>query len=206
MRKRSSIIVALALVFSIGSSLIPMASAQQQAATETEAQRSVRQEIQQRRINIAPAMEERQERMREQLEAIPSEARRGAVERISASITAINNRMVDHYLEVVGQIEGVFLRLVQRLDQADSAGTPTGSARDFVIPARDAITAARSAVTAQSGVLYNLEAGDDGVLRIEMQNTRDTFKADLDKIRDSLKSARSAVAQIIIEFNKAQPK
>jgi len=206
MRKRSSIIVALALVFSIGLSLLPMASAQQQAVTETEAQRSVRQEIQQRRINIAPAMEERQERMAEQLRAIPNEARREAVTRISASITAINNRMVDHYLEVVGQIEGVFLRLVQRLDQADSAGTPTGSARDFVIPARDAITAARSSVTAQSGVLYNLEAGDDGVLRIEMQNTRNAFKADLDKIRDSLKSARSAVAQIIIEFNKAQPK
>jgi hypothetical protein len=181
--------------------LLSVANAQE-ALEETEAQRLVREEVNEKRAELKGAFAEERAQFAEQLENIENKERREAALRFADSINETNKRATDHYLDVVGRMDAILQAMIIRIQDAGAKGADIESVWPKVQEARAQIGIARGAVFAQVGVIYNIEGSEEEVLLSEMQKTRTFLYDSLKGARDEVQKARNAIADSIRLFNE----
>ena len=144
-------------------------------------------------------IETERESLKIRLEKIKDERKKESVEKIDQRIDALNEKMMRHFSSVLNKLEDMLIKITERADRASvERGLDVSSVRSSIDNAHVVIASARSAIESQLGKTYAVSITTEENLRIDVGKTRQVFGADLAKVRDSVKSAHSAVKDAVV--------
>ena len=150
--------------------------------------------IAQKREALKTKIDERKAQLKEGLKLLKDERKKKIVERIDEQLRKLNERMTDHFLDVLTKLEKVLANISSRADKAAEAGKDVTAVRAAVTSAQAAIDAARATVQTQAGKLYNVTiSGQEPKLKAEVGKARQTLHNDLAAVRKIVQVAREAV-------------
>lgn len=130
---------------------------------------------------------------REGLNKIKNEGKKISTEKILDIIQALNTKLTDNLSEKLNKIENVLVSIESRISKAESNGLDVTTVKAKVEKAKTAIALAREAVSAQASKVYEVNITDEASLKAEMKDLRDTFKTDIEAVREKVKLAHQAV-------------
>ncbi len=148
-----------------------------------------RKEVEQKRVEYKSRVEENKAELQQKLQQIQSEQKRRVVERIDVQISELNERMLNHFLDVLERIEAILTRISTRADKAEAFGLDVSAARTALNQAYDAIETARNIVTAQFDQVYAFEILSEDSLKMDVGVARQGLHEDLRQVRDFVKTA-----------------
>lgn len=149
--------------------------------------------VQAKREELKTTIEVKREALKERLKVVRDEKKKQAVERIYTTLNAINERMTNHFLSVLDQVEDVLDRVQSRSEKAGANGLDISSAQAAIDEAVRAIEAARTAVREQAARSYSITVTDEATLRENAKSAREQLRSDLTAVKDVVKAARDAV-------------
>ena len=163
-----------------------------------------KEQIQQKREEVKNAVEVRREELKttiaakrealkDRLQVVRDEKKKQAVERIYTTLNAINERMTDHFLNVLDQVEDVLDRVQGRSDKAKANDLDVSSAQTAIDAAHRAIDEARTAVREQAAKSYSITVTDEATLRENAKSAKEQLRKDLEAAKDAVKAARDSV-------------
>ncbi len=148
---------------------------------------------------VKEEIETERESLKIRLEKIKDERKKESVEKIDQRIDALNEKMMRHFSSVLNKLEDMLIKITERADRASvERGLDVSSVRSSIDNAHVVIASARSAIESQLGKTYAVSITTEENLRIDVGKTRQVFGADLAKVRDSVKSAHSAVKDAVV--------
>jgi hypothetical protein len=144
-------------------------------------------------------IEAKRTELQAKLQGIRDERKKAAVERIQASANKLNERMTDHFTNVLDQIDEMLHRVESRASKAEANSLDISAVTVEIANAQGAITDTREAVEAQAGKVYAvLITGSETTLRSDAGATRQALHADLTAVRDMVKAARDATRKAAV--------
>jgi len=146
---------------------------------------SFREDIRLVRDELRTRIESKRSELKDRLLEIRDERKREVVERIDSKMDALNERMTNHYMNVLDKIEDALTRVSDRA----GASVLDGAISD----AQSAIDTARAAVQEQAGKTYSFDISDEEDLRVDVGRARQALGDDLAAVRDLVKKAKEAV-------------
>ncbi|PIR42132.1 MAG: hypothetical protein COV30_00050 [Candidatus Yanofskybacteria bacterium CG10_big_fil_rev_8_21_14_0_10_37_15] len=147
---------------------------------------------------------EKREDLKDRLNKIKNQRKREIVERIDKSMDELNERMVNHFTQVLDKIEDVLKRAGEKVDMANERGVDVSSIEPLINEAIKAIGQAREAVSFQAGKTYTIEIVDEEGLKNKVGEARQSLRNDLKVVQDTIKNAHEAVRNIIIALSRIQ--
>ncbi len=141
----------------------------------------------------------------EKLKQIKDENKRKISESIYDKISALNNRLSDHFLAVLNQLEKVLNNIGSRADKAEGAGHDVSVVRTAIADAQKAIDLSREAVKIQAGKTYPIVISSSTLsvsnssstlstkLKVDVGKARQMLHTDLVAVRATVFAARDAV-------------
>lgn len=142
----------------------------------------------------------KREELKAKLQTLKDEKKKQRVERLHENISALNERMTNHFLAVLEKLEKVLDNIASRADKAEAHNLDVGTVRTAITEAENAIAAARSAVEAQAGKVYTFNIPVTATATTTEQNlkpavgeARRALHADLTAVREKVKAAQAAV-------------
>jgi DNA repair exonuclease SbcCD ATPase subunit len=158
-----------------------------------------RKQIQKEREEMKAKIEALKEQLRERLRERISERKRAIVERIYERINALNERMTDHYMDVLDHLEKVLERIESRTAKAELNGRDVSKVKEAIEKAHEAIEKAREAVKAQTEKVYQPpEITTEEKLKLDVGKLRQQLHDDLKAVEKLVKDARDAVRQAAV--------
>jgi DNA repair exonuclease SbcCD ATPase subunit len=158
-----------------------------------------RNQVQNKREEMKTKIDALKEKLRERLRERISERKRTIVERIYDRINALNERMTDHYMDVLDHLEKVLERIESRTAKAKLNGRDVSSVEAAIEKAHQAINTAREAVKAQAEKVYQPpEITTEGNLKLDVGKLRQQLHDDLKAVEKLVKDARDAVRQAAV--------
>jgi methyl-accepting chemotaxis protein len=162
-------------------------------------QLELRNRIQNKREEMKAKIETLKEQLRKELQGKISEQKQKIVERIYERINALNERMTNHYLDVLDHLEKVLERIESRTAKAKLNGRDVSSVETAIEKARQAINNAREAVKAQAEKVYQPpQITTEENLKLDVGKLRKQLHDDLKAVEKLVKDARDAVRQAAV--------
>lgn len=186
--KKSLIVLGLMLV--VGVPVYGLAHEDDEFATRRE---EFVHHMQERRAAAKERWEAARERLKAKLATIDDEQKQAVVERINLRLEELNNRVLNHYTNVLAKLELVLERIGKRADQAEAKGLDVSSVREAIGEAEDAIAESRDAITAQTSKVYTIVISGEETLKVDVGKTRQALHNDLKAVRATVKAAHNAV-------------
>ena len=138
-------------------------------------------------------IQDKREALRAQLQKVKDERKREVVERIDVRLDALNDRMLDHFSNVLDRLEDVLERIASRADKAEGRGLDVSTVRTAITDALSSITSARSAVQVQAGNTCIVTVTTENNLRVDVGKARKCLHDNLTVVREAVKAAKEAV-------------
>jgi len=158
-----------------------------------------RNQIQEKREEMKAKIKALKEQLREKLRERISERKQKIVERIYERINALNERMTDHYLDVLDHLKKVLERIESRTAKAKLNGRDVTQVEAAIEKAHGAIDTAREAVKAQAEKVYQPpEITTEENLKLDVGKLRQQLHDDLKAVEKLVKDARDAVRQAAV--------
>jgi phage shock protein A len=184
----------------------PRISTQEFQQNREEIQRQIEQirveyrnQIQEKREEMKASIEALKEQLRERMKAKISEKKQKIVERVYERINALNERLTNHYLNVLDHLEKVLERIESRTAKAKLNGRDVSKVEAAIEKAHQAINAAREAVKAQAEKVYEPpEITTEENLKLDVGKLRKQLHDDLKAVEKLVKDARDAVRQAAV--------
>ena len=158
-----------------------------------ERQEEFKNKINEMREQTKQRIEQEREALKDKLKKIKDQRKQKIVERIDQNLTALNARLMNHFTNVLKQLESVLTRISSRADKAEANGNDVSKVRAAIEAAKDKIQKARDAIAAQIGKVYEIPITDDTHLKRDVGSARQSLHADIKKVWDAVKAARDAV-------------
>lgn len=153
----------------------------------------VKNAVEAKRQTLKTTIETEREALKNRLKAVRDEKKKQAVERIYTTLNAINERMTDHFLNVLDQVEDVLDRVQSRSDKAKANGLDVSSVQTAIDEAHRAIEAGRTIVREQAAKSYSITVTDEATLRENAKSVKEQLRKDLEAVKDAVKAARDSV-------------
>jgi hypothetical protein len=184
----------------------PRISVQEFQQNRVEVQRQIEQnriefrnQIQNKREEMKTKIDALKEKLRERLRERIGERKRAIVEKIYDRINVLNERMTDHYMDVLDHLEKVLERIESRTAKAKLNGRDVTSVESAIEKAHQAINTAREAVKAQAEKVYQPpEITTEANLKLDVGKLRQQLHDDLRAVEKLVKDARDAVRQAAV--------
>ena len=145
------------------------------------------------RAELQGKIQDKREALRVQLQKVKDERKREVVERIDVRLDALNDRMLDHFSNVLDRLEDVLERIASRADKAEGRGLDVNTVRTAITDALSSITSARSAVQVQAGNTCIVTVTTENNLRVDVGKARKCLHDNLTVVREAVKAAKEAV-------------
>jgi DNA repair exonuclease SbcCD ATPase subunit len=158
-----------------------------------------RSRIQNKRDEMKAKIETLKEQLREKLQGKISEQKQKIVERIYERINALNERITNHYMDVLDRLEKVLERIESRTAKAKLNGRDVSSVETAIEKAHQAINNAREAVKTQAEKVYQPpQITTEEKLKLDVRKLRQQLHNDLKAVEKLVKDARDAVRQAAV--------
>ncbi len=178
-------------------------------STSSVFKKEVRDQIKDKRENLRDAISQKREELKEKVETeraelkaklakIRDERKKSVVEKIDNEIKKLNERMVDHFADVVSKLQKTLDRITERMDRAASRGLDVSTVKTALSEADNAIAAAEAAIKDQAAKTYTVSIKEEGTLKTDISEVRKQLNEDLRKVRDSVFAAREAVRKVAV--------
>ena len=131
--------------------------------------------------------------LQQKLKNIKDERKRAAVDTIDRRFTEINADRLEHFSNVLDQIERVLQNVQSREAKAVANGKNVSVVTGDIVAVKTAIAAARAAIVTQSAKTYPLMISKESTLRTDVGKTRQALGADLKAVQDKVVAARDAL-------------
>lgn len=153
----------------------------------------------QMRQEMKSQIEVKRAELRAKLNNIRDERKKQTVEHIYTAANKLNERMTDHFTNVLDQIDEMLDRVESRTSKAETNGLDVSTVKPEITNAQNAIAAARAAVETQAEKVYAVQTtGNETTLRSEVGKTRQALHEDLTAVHDMVKAARDAVRKAAV--------
>jgi len=168
--------------------------------------------IEQNRIELQNQIQNKREEMKTKIEALKeqlkarlkgkiSEQKQEIVERIYERIGNLNERITNHYLDVLGNLEKVLERVESRAAKAKLNGKDVTQVEAAIEKAHQAINTAREAVKVQANKVYQPpEITTEKNLKLDVGKLRQQLHNDLKAVEKLVKDARDTVRQAAVKL------
>lgn len=144
-------------------------------------------------------IEAKKAELQAKLQSIQDEQKKQAVERIYTQANKLNERMAEHFTNVLDQIDTMLDRVESRMSKAEANGLDIATVTPEITNAENAIAAARAAVATQAEKVYAVQiTGNETALRSDVGKTRQALHGDLVAVREKVKAARDAVRKTAV--------
>jgi len=139
-------------------------------------------------------IEAKREKLKTNLEKIKDGRKKETVERIDQRMDALNEKMMEHFSNVLDKLEEMLVRIGERSDKvAAERGLDVSAVREVIEKAKTVIASARIALTTQSGKTYTIKITDEKSLKADVGKARQALGDDLAIVKDTVKATHSAV-------------
>lgn len=136
------------------------------------------------------------------LAKIKDARKRVAVEKIQNQIKELNEKMLNHFSDVLEKLRKTLIRIDERIAKAKDRGVDVAEPMRLSEEARKAIIEAEEAIKAQAAKTYPLSITDEGKLKEDIGRVRKVLHDDLDAVKVSVKAAREAVHKVAVALAK----
>lgn len=168
-----------------------------------ERQKQIRETVKTKREQMIQRIEQYREQLRERLKKIANETKRKIVERIYQRINDLNERITNHFLNVLDRLEEILERIESRTAKAVLHGRDVSEAEKAIEAAWTAIETAREAVKVQAEKVYQPpEISSEENLRIKVGALRQQLHSDLKAVEKLVKEARDRVREAAVSLAK----
>jgi len=168
-----------------------------------EKQKQTREMIKTKREQMVQKIQEYREQLRERLKKIKNETKKKIVERIYQRVDDLNERITNHFLDVLDRLEEILERIESRTAKAVLHGRDVSEAEEAIKVAWTAIETAREAVRLQAEKVYQPpEITSEENLRIEVGALRQQLHSDLKAVEKLVKEARDKVREAAVTLAK----
>lgn len=148
------------------------------------------------RTELKTRIETKKQELKTRLAKIKDERKKQVVEKIDGQLDELNKRRVDHFSQVLDQIEKVLDKIGSRTAKAKANSRDVSTVETAITEAEKVIAASREAVKTQAGKTYTITITTETALRQDVGKARQALHADLVKVQDSVKAAREAVRKV----------
>lgn len=197
-----------------------MENAREEAKTRMEtAREDAKSKMEAKREEMKTKMEAQRERAKQRLADIRDKKKQEMASKIADQFDNLNKKWTDHFIERLGHLGDVLLKMQERSDIAATNGKDVTATNAAIEAARTAIAAAQTAVTAQAAKTYVLNAaavtttvatttdtGQENLmkgLRTQFQSLHKALFKDLFALRDgAMKKADTAVRDALKTLGK----
>ena len=138
-------------------------------------------------------IEAKREQLKQDLHKIKDERKKSVVERVDKAMDALNQKVTNHFLNVLEKLEDVLARIQSRTDEVANRGVDVSDVNSAIETAQTAIGEARAAVEVQAGKTYFVEVNTDATLKPDVGKARQALHADLKTVFGKVKVAKEAV-------------
>jgi len=153
-----------------------------------------------KREELKNKIEQLRERLRAQLkERIKNEAKREIVERVYQRINELNERMTNHYLNVLEKLEKILERIESRTAKAKLNNLDTIKVEAAIEEAKTAIFKAKEGLKTQAEKVYQPpEITSETTLKTKIGLLRKQLHDDLKSVEKLVKEARETVRKSLV--------
>lgn len=137
----------------------------------------------------------RRQAFRQRLLQVQDTSKQKALERIDNKIQVTNQSVTDRFTDILEDLESINNRVGSKAEELSTNGKDTQALEDAIADATSAIAAAKAAVRTQSSQEYIVEIGSDDTLKVQATQTIASFRADINTLREQIKSAKEDVAK-----------
>ena len=146
-----------------------------------------------RREEVKNKIETERLRLNEKLKTLKDERKKQIIQKVNTEIQALNARKLDHYSNVLNQIEEVLKKVGTRVDNASARGLNVATVRTNITAVETAIATARTAIVAQSTKVYTVAITTEENLKNDTGVTRQALREDLSVVQNLVKTAYTAL-------------
>ena len=165
--------------------------------------REFQDKIRDAREDLKNRIEVKRTELKNDLRSIKDERKKKTTEKIDKSLDAMNERMTNHFIDVLDKLEDVLVRIDERTDRAASKSIDVSSVRTAIEKADKAIDDARAAVVAQAAKIYTIDVTTETGLKEAVRKARRALHDDLAAVREKVKATRDAVHNAARAYAKA---
>lgn len=130
-------------------------------------------------------LEQKREQYRERLQNLKDEKKQQILEHISNRIKVLNDRITKTMLRMVERLEALLKKIKDRVPAVDTTA------------AQAKIDEAKTAIATQATKEYIIEFTDETGLRAGASAAKQQFRADIQAVREKIRTARQAVADVL---------
>lgn len=143
-------------------------------------------------------------KLQEKLKNIKDEAKKTAVQTVDKRFEEINASRLNHFSNVMDQLDKVLQNVGSRMAKVETAGKDVIAVKADITAAQAAIAAARAAIVAQSAKTYPLAINQEKTLRTDVGKTRQALGSDLKAVQDKVQAAHNAIKKAATDLAKIQ--
>ncbi len=211
MKKQLIISTSLALFIALpalahenrASSTAPRLEQHQEMQDQMENRREeLKKDLEAKREQMKDRMEQHHQELKDKLKTFRDQRKAQIAERVQNNLTALNERMITHFTNVLDRLEKILERIVSRTDKTEKNGRDVSAVRLAISKAETAIAAARGAVETQTGKTYPVEVGDESTVRADVSAARQALHKDLKTVHEAIVAAREAVHKAATSLGK----
>ena len=134
--------------------------------------------------------------LKERLITIKDERKRQVVEKIDKALDALNERMMDHFDNVLDRLDKILIKIRERADRAEESGYDVSTVGSAIETARQAIADARAAIEVQVGKTHTIPVTAEESLRTNVGKARQALHEELSLVFKKIKLAKEAVHDV----------
>lgn len=159
-----------------------------------------KQQLEVRKEDMKKKLEAEKVRLNEKLKTIKDERKKQTVQKVNGELQALNARKLEHYSNVLNQIEEVLKKVGTRVDNAAARGLEVGTVRTNMTAVETAIAQARAAIVTQSAKVYTVTVTTEGNLKNDTGATRQVLQKDLSVVQNLVKAAHDALRKAAVSL------
>lgn len=149
--------------------------------------------IQVKREEVKGKIEAKRTELKQNLAKIKDERKKAAAERIYQELNKLNERTMNHFVDVLNHLEKILGKIKDRTAKAETNGRDVSAVRTAISDAEQAIAASRAAVETQSKKTYDFTFNSEETLRLNVGKVRQQLRDDVSAVRKTVFDAREAV-------------
>src|SRR3990167_6524120 len=162
-----------------------------------EERQDVRQNIKEERqavkAEVKGKIEAKRAELKQNLAKIKDERKKAVAERIYQELNKLNERTMNHFVDVLNHLEKTLEKIKDRTAKAETNGRDVAAVRTAISDAEQAISASRSAVEIQSKKTYDFTFDSEETLKLNIGKARQALHSDISGVRKTVFDAREAV-------------
>ncbi|MFH0712448.1 MAG: hypothetical protein V2A55_01140 [Candidatus Jorgensenbacteria bacterium] len=173
----------------------------EEAKDELEKRREeFKQKLENEREEVKERLETAREELKVRLKKIKDEKKVEIVGRLSGSVNSLNEKLTNHFLEVLEKLDKVLDNVTSRTDKAEAHELDVSAVRTAITAAEIAIASARGAVETQAGKTYSFNITTEENLKVDVGAARQALHNDLTAVKEIVRTAHVAVKDAAVKL------